>query len=223
MSIQSMNQCLLSLFRQLMLHFESGREEDMYLDRRLLQVTDVWSRLTRFQTHHDLLRIDRTECIDHYFAFDGLNRIYYDCYGSRIELFKGLFDRVGIWEREGGREREEEAEKRESQGYHKWERDGEQWESYLLSVYIDWRKPTSKSRMRMIPTHHHFRSTLSLLVSSKLLYLTRERENEETYLPVCFNMSNILVWNTGSTASTLTPVPLWGIANTSNSPHSFCQ
>lgn len=28
-------------------------------------------------------------------------------------------------------------------------------------------------------------------------------------------MSSILVWKTGSTASTDTPVPLWGIANTS--------
>ena len=26
-------------------------------------------------------------------------------------------------------------------------------------------------------------------------------------LPVCFNMSNILAWKTGSTASTETPVP----------------
>ena len=34
-------------------------------------------------------------------------------------------------------------------------------------------------------------------------------------LPVCFSMSSILVWNTGSTASTDTPVPLCGIANTS--------
>merc|ERR1719336_1136119 len=33
--------------------------------------------------------------------------------------------------------------------------------------------------------------------------------------PVCFNMSNILTWNTRSTASTETPVPDWGMANTS--------
>lgn len=36
-----------------------------------------------------------------------------------------------------------------------------------------------------------------------------------THRPTCLSMSSILVWNTGSTASTLTPVPLWGIANTS--------
>lgn len=30
-----------------------------------------------------------------------------------------------------------------------------------------------------------------------------------THRPVCLSMSSILVWNTGSTASTLTPVPLW--------------
>mmetsp|Transcript_3517 Transcript_3517/g.11737 ORF Transcript_3517/g.11737 Transcript_3517/m.11737 type:complete len:384 (-) Transcript_3517:603-1754(-) len=33
--------------------------------------------------------------------------------------------------------------------------------------------------------------------------------------PVCLSMSSILVWNTGSTASTLTPVPVCGIAKTS--------
>jgi len=33
--------------------------------------------------------------------------------------------------------------------------------------------------------------------------------------PVCFNMSNIFAWKTGSTASTDTPVPDWGIAKTS--------
>ena len=35
------------------------------------------------------------------------------------------------------------------------------------------------------------------------------------HLPHCLSMSSILVWNTGSTASTLTPVPDWGMANTS--------
>lgn len=36
-----------------------------------------------------------------------------------------------------------------------------------------------------------------------------------THRPVCFSMSSIFVWNTGSTASTDTPVPLCGIAKTS--------
>lgn len=36
-----------------------------------------------------------------------------------------------------------------------------------------------------------------------------------SHLPTCLSMSSIFVWNTGSTASTLTPVPLCGIANTS--------
>ena len=35
------------------------------------------------------------------------------------------------------------------------------------------------------------------------------------HLPHCLSMSSILVWKTGSTASTLTPVPDWGMANTS--------
>lgn len=38
---------------------------------------------------------------------------------------------------------------------------------------------------------------------------------ERTDRPVCLSMSSILVWNTGSTASTDTPVPDWGIAKTS--------
>ena len=38
---------------------------------------------------------------------------------------------------------------------------------------------------------------------------------QRSHLPVCFSMSSIFVWNTGSTASTLTPVPDCGIANTS--------
>ena len=33
--------------------------------------------------------------------------------------------------------------------------------------------------------------------------------------PVCLSMSSICCWKTGSTASTLTPVPLCGIAKTS--------
>jgi hypothetical protein len=36
-----------------------------------------------------------------------------------------------------------------------------------------------------------------------------------THRPVCLSMSSIFVWNTGSTASTETPVPLCGIAKTS--------
>lgn len=34
-------------------------------------------------------------------------------------------------------------------------------------------------------------------------------------LSVCFSISSILAWNSGSTASTETPEPDWGIANTS--------
>jgi hypothetical protein len=35
------------------------------------------------------------------------------------------------------------------------------------------------------------------------------------HLPVCRSISIIFVWKTESTASTLTPVPLWGMAKTS--------
>lgn len=37
----------------------------------------------------------------------------------------------------------------------------------------------------------------------------------EPYLPVCLSMSSMFVWKTWSTASTLTPVPLCGMAKTS--------
>ena len=33
--------------------------------------------------------------------------------------------------------------------------------------------------------------------------------------PVCLSISSMFVWKTGSTASTETPVPCWGMANTS--------
>lgn len=66
------------------------REGATDLDRRLLQVTDVGSRLTRFESHHDLLWVDGAECVDYNFALDRLDRVDYYCYCSRIELFKGL-------------------------------------------------------------------------------------------------------------------------------------
>lgn len=50
------------------------------------------------------------------------------------------------------------------------------------------------------------------MLRQNLLGFRRERY---TNRPVCLNISIIFVWNTGSTASTLTPVPLCGIANTS--------
>jgi len=40
-----------------------------------------------------------------------------------------------------------------------------------------------------------------------------------TDLPVCLSMSSIFVWKTGSTASTLTPVPLCGIAKHIHNAH----
>lgn len=39
--------------------------------------------------------------------------------------------------------------------------------------------------------------------------------------PVCLSMSNILVWKTWSTDSTVTVVPDWGIAKTST--HEICS
>ena len=73
----------------------------------------------------------------------------------------------------------------------------------LLRVDVDAREPTAKSGMRMVPANYRFRSTANAIRGEKV-----NRENGTTNRPVCFNISIIFVWKTGSTASTDTPVPL---------------
>lgn len=80
----------------------------------------------------------------------------------------------------------------------------------LLSVDIDAREPATKAGVRVVPSDDGFRPVLEL---ESCVYLGPTGAGGN-YRPVCFNMSIIFVWNTGSTASTDTPVPLWGIANT---------
>lgn len=58
-------------------------------------------------------------------------------------------------------------------------------------------------------------SNLKCRPGSSVSQLGKDRGKKELYLPVCLSMSSILVWKTWSTASTLTPVPLCGMANTS--------
>jgi hypothetical protein len=72
----------------------------------------------------------------------------------------------------------------------------------LLSVDINGGEPASEPGMGVIPTDNGFRSKSCVLSTtlSNLMVIA--------YRPVCLSMSIILVWNTGSTASTLTPVPL---------------
>lgn len=80
----------------------------------------------------------------------------------------------------------------------------------LLCVDIYGGKPATETRMGMVPANNSLRSDMK--ISSACCY---RNQIFDTYRPVCRNMSIIFVWKTGSTASTLTPVPLCGMANTS--------
>lgn len=60
------------------------------LNARLAQVTDVARALPRFESHHDALRADGAESINHDLALDGLNWIDDDGHRTGVELFKGL-------------------------------------------------------------------------------------------------------------------------------------
>ena len=60
------------------------------LDRRVVQVSKIGRALTRLLTHHEGLRVDQSERIDHDLAFDGLYRIDDDGNSPWGELFEGL-------------------------------------------------------------------------------------------------------------------------------------
>jgi hypothetical protein len=69
---------------------QTSQNVDAYLNAGLLQVSDVARALSRFDAHHDLLRVDGPECINHDLALDGLDRVDDDCDGARIELLERL-------------------------------------------------------------------------------------------------------------------------------------
>lgn len=161
---------------------------------------DVARTLPRLDAHHDLLRADGPERVDHDLALDGLDRVDDDGDCSRIELLKGLVGAGwvsvslrGMGNTSGG------------------------GRTYLLGVDIDAREPASEARVRVIPSDDHLWSALQLDRVSK----GRGARNETmkgggaAHRPVCLSMSSIFVWKTGSTASTETPVPLCGMAKTS--------
>ena len=57
---------------------------------------------------------------------------------------------------------------------------------------------------------------IPLIASNNITIKSHIHKNRNTnYRPVCLSISSMLVWNTWLTASTLTPVPLCGITNTS--------
>jgi hypothetical protein len=63
---------------------------DQSLNRRLVEVTQIRSRLTRLLSHYQRLWGDKTECVDDDFALDGLYRVNDDGYGARSKLLEGL-------------------------------------------------------------------------------------------------------------------------------------
>lgn len=79
----------------------------------------------------------------------------------------------------------------------------------LLCVNVHTRQPAAKTRVTVVPAHHHLRPTQrsqTLVIWHTVLYQYRFSSSLRfSHLPVCFNISNILAWKTGSTASTLTP------------------
>lgn len=86
----------------------------------------------------------------------------------------------------------------------------------LLRVDVHAWQPAAEARVTVVPSHHHLRSgdkqrdfvkdsvqtTSNKTVKQQKCF---KRFLQRFYLPVCFSMSNILAWKTGSTASTLTP------------------
>lgn len=84
----------------------------------------------------------------------------------------------------------------------------------LLGVDIHARQPTTETRMGVVPANNGLGpATREKLVLWSVIPFADSYVL--SYLPVCRSISIIFIWKTGSTASTLTPVPLCGIANTS--------
>lgn len=100
-------------------------------------MSDVTRALPRLDPHHDLLRADGPEGVDHDFALDGLYRV--DNHGdrSRVELFEGLQRgrNMGTSVSDFG-----EANPRMAD---------------LLSVDVDAGQPAAEAGMRVIPPDHH--------------------------------------------------------------------
>lgn len=63
---------------------------DQGLYTRLIDVSNIGCRLSWFLAHHDGVRVDKAEGIDHYLALDGLNGIDHDGDGARIQLLERL-------------------------------------------------------------------------------------------------------------------------------------
>ena len=80
----------------------------------------------------------------------------------------------------------------------------------LLRVDVDAGEPAAEARVAVVPSYDCLGAGCA--VSWGVLALVGRGS---AHRPVWRSMSIILVWNTGSTASTLTPVPDCGMAKTS--------
>lgn len=81
----------------------------------------------------------------------------------------------------------------------------------LLCVNVDTRQPAAKTGVTVVPAYHHLWPAATATLQHRICIICISYLKQtlnlwfEFYLPVCFNMSNIFAWKTGSTASTLTP------------------
>ena len=60
------------------------------LNRRFVKMSQVRCTLAWLLTKHERLWVDETESINDDFALDGLDGIYHDCDGARIQLLERL-------------------------------------------------------------------------------------------------------------------------------------
>lgn len=60
------------------------------LDRGLVEVTKVARALAGLLAHHEQLRVDQSEGVNHNLALDGLNRVDDDGHGARVKLLERL-------------------------------------------------------------------------------------------------------------------------------------
>lgn len=149
----------------------------------------VTRALPWLKSHHNALRVDGPERVDDHLSLDGLDRIDHDGDGARVKLLKGLVERAG----QLAREVEQDRAPRTCCVF------TSTLESQQPNPGCEWYHPT----------------TISGLSPKGTSAPPQRSGTQRAHRPVCLSMSIILVWKTGSTASTDTPVPLCGIAKTS--------
>ena len=194
----------------------SAQPMDESLNGWLLEMTQIGRGLPGFMAHGLHTWVSQTEGIYHHFTWEGGR-----------ERGRGRVGKVG---QSGGRERGKGGREVWSTFntlngvyYHGNCPSGQGLEA-LLSINIHTRQPAAKTRVGMVPGGtEQERSEIQVGdgrgcpercpdLRGYTVQHTRMHAHRETYhpttisgRPVCFSMSSILAWNTGSTASTLTP------------------